>query len=73
MILFIDKGRGTIKQLIDTPILLTFEEKTESGAPLAWVGSNCGAHNGRQDYLRELFKNVDTHSYGACLKTEGIN
>ena len=64
-------GRGTIKQLIDTPILLSFEEKTETGAPLAWVGSNCGAHNGRQDYLRELFKYIPTHSYGACLKTEG--
>lgn len=65
-------SRDIIKQLIDTPILLTYEEKTESGAPLAWVGSNCRAHNGRQDYLRELFKNIDTHSYGACLKTEGI-
>ncbi len=64
-------GRGTLRQLVDTPILRSFAEKNQMGADLAWVGSNCGAHNGRQQYLEELFKHIPTHSFGACLKTEG--
>lgn len=65
-------GRGTLAQLIETPILVSFADKNPD-VPLAWIGSNCAAHNGRQIYLKELFKHVSTHSYGSCLNTDGMS
>ncbi|ETO14288.1 alpha3-fucosyltransferase [Reticulomyxa filosa] len=61
-------GRGTLRLLVDRPILVPFHEKN-SEYPLAWIGSNCNAQNGRQAYLGALFKHIPTHSYGGCLNT----
>eukprot|EP01084_Bolivina_argentea_P028968 53803_1 len=41
--------------------------KTKTDAYVAWCASNCGAQNGRQDYLRELFKYVPSHALCSCL------
>jgi hypothetical protein len=36
--------------------------------PVAWVASNCHAHNGRQAFVRALMRHVPVHSYGGCLR-----
>eukprot|EP01084_Bolivina_argentea_P091429 164590_1 len=45
----------------------SFTEKNNTSADVLWIGNNCHAKNGRQDYLRELFKYISVHSLGQCL------
>ncbi|ETO20158.1 hypothetical protein RFI_17059 [Reticulomyxa filosa] len=65
-------GRGTLRLLMDKLILVPFQQKNAQ-YPLAWIGSNCDAQNGRQDYLRSLFQHIPTHSYGRCLNTNNLS
>ncbi|UJR14605.1 hypothetical protein I4U23_001600 [Adineta vaga] len=54
--------------LIDllTPPSVPFEEK-EKQAYAVWIISNCNAHNGRQDFVQQLMKEIKVDSYGGCL------
>eukprot|EP01084_Bolivina_argentea_P130198 229857_1 len=54
---------------------VSFENKNKN-ADVAWMGGNCDASNGREIYLKELFKYIKYHSYGKCLnniKDENIS
>eukprot|EP01084_Bolivina_argentea_P130199 229859_1 len=45
---------------------ISFENKNKN-ADVAWMCLNCNAANGREIYVKELFKYVKYHSYGQCL------
>ena len=49
-----------------------FTQKSDltDGVMVAWIGSNCGAHNGRQIYLKELFGKIKVDSFGKCLNNK---
>ncbi|CAG8484230.1 8528_t:CDS:2 [Paraglomus occultum] len=38
--------------------------------PVAWIGSNCDARNGRHFYIKELMKHIPVASYGSCLNNK---
>ena len=45
---------------------IDFENK-RNDTMVAWFENDCNAYNGRQKYLKELFKYMTYHSYGNCL------
>jgi len=57
--------------LIDllSPPLVEFNQKTLD-APVAWVISNCYAHNGRQVFMKHLMSKIKVDSFGACLQNK---
>ncbi|CAF0961134.1 unnamed protein product [Adineta steineri] len=48
------------------PPTISFEDK-EPDADVVWIISNCNAHNGREDFIKELMKEIKIDSYGPCL------
>ncbi|CAF1047134.1 unnamed protein product [Adineta ricciae] len=49
-----------------SPASVPFEDK-DKDAYAVWIISNCNAHNGRQDFVQALMKEIKIHSYGGCL------
>ena len=62
--------RSVIEALFDLEPIRSFQEKDDNPSALCWIGSNCDAHNGRQLYLKELFKHIHTDSFGECLRSK---
>eukprot|EP01083_Nonionella_stella_P091594 256148_1 len=60
----------TLKDLCDLKTIRSFKEKNKTKADVLWIGSNCNAYNGRQLYLKELFKHINADSLGKCLKSD---
>ncbi|CAF2100320.1 unnamed protein product [Rotaria magnacalcarata] len=48
------------------PPSIPFEEKDQN-ADIVWIISNCNAQNARQDFIRQLMKEIKIDSYGSCL------
>merc|ERR550539_342981 len=61
-----------LQSLYQKPVEYTFKQKSHmmNDTLLAWIGSNCNAHNGRQTYLKELFGRIKVDSFGKCLNNK---
>ncbi|KAF9167251.1 Alpha-(1,3)-fucosyltransferase 11 [Actinomortierella ambigua] len=46
------------------------QKRREGLAPVAWIASNCRAHNNRHYYVKQLLKYIDVDIYGKCLKNK---
>eukprot|EP01137_Pigoraptor_chileana_P037148 Opistho-2@33787 len=47
-------------------------EQRDDEVPVAWLASNCGAFNRREEYIMELMKYIGVASYGKCMNNRPL-